>query len=93
MVYMPGMEQCNLGFFFAAGKEAQYFVFTDQHAYPVAAKFFNDLPDLDKIDWPLLQSRNIKHDPDEPAKIRTISGRGSDLEAHAARRAPRCMLL
>jgi hypothetical protein len=44
------------------------FVFTNQHAYPAAAEFFSDLSDLDRIDWPLLQSRNFKHDPDDPGK-------------------------
>jgi len=43
-------------------------VFTNQHAYPAAAEFFGDLSDLDRIDWPLLQSRNFKHDPDDPGK-------------------------
>ena len=44
------------------------FVFTDQHAYPLMANFFTDLGRLDQIDWPLLQSRNFKHDPDDPGK-------------------------
>jgi hypothetical protein len=44
------------------------FVFTNQHAYPAAAEFFSDLADLERVDWPLLQSRNFKHDPDDPGK-------------------------
>jgi len=44
------------------------FVFTNQHAYPAAAEYFSDPADLDRIDWPLLQSRNFKHDPDDPGK-------------------------
>jgi len=44
------------------------FAFTDQHAYPPMADYFTDLSRLDQIDWPLLQSRNFKHDPDDPAK-------------------------
>lgn len=44
------------------------FVFTDQHAYPVMARYFADLAQLDQIDWPLLQSRDFKHDPDDPGK-------------------------
>lgn len=44
------------------------FVFTNQHAYPAAAEYFNDLAGLDHIDWPLLQSRDFKHDPDDPGK-------------------------
>ena len=44
------------------------FVFTNQHAYPAAAEYFNDLADLDRIDWPLLQSRDFRHDPDDPGR-------------------------
>jgi len=44
------------------------FVFTDQHAYPPMADYFTDLAELDRIDWSLLQSRNFKHDPDDPGK-------------------------
>ena len=44
------------------------FVFTNQHAYPPMADYFTDLARLDQIDWPLLQGRNFKHDPDDPAK-------------------------
>ena len=44
------------------------FVFTDQHAYPVAASYFTDLDDLQHIDWDLLNRRDFKHDPDDPGK-------------------------
>ncbi len=44
------------------------FVFTDQHAYPVAASYFTDLDDLHRIDWGLLNRRDFKHDPDDPGK-------------------------
>lgn len=44
------------------------FVFTDQHAYPVMANYFTDLKDLDKVGWDLLNSKNFKHDPDDPGK-------------------------
>ena len=44
------------------------FVFTDRHAYVQAAQFSSDLADLDRIDWPLLQSRDFKRDPDDPGK-------------------------
>ncbi len=43
-------------------------VFTNQHAYPVMANYYTDLAQLDQVDWPLLQSKNFKHDPDDPAK-------------------------
>src|SRR2546422_9127894 len=35
------------------------FVFTNQHAYPQAAEYFNTLDDLGRVDWPLLQARNF----------------------------------
>ena len=44
------------------------FVFTNQHAYPVAAEYFNSLGDLGRIDWPLLQARDFHHDPEDPGK-------------------------
>jgi hypothetical protein len=44
------------------------FVFTDQHAYPVTARYFNRLKDLGQIDWQLLQARDFKHDPEDPGK-------------------------
>ena len=44
------------------------FIFTNQHAYPPMAGYFTDLAQLDQIDWPLLQSRNFKHNPDDPGK-------------------------
>lgn len=45
------------------------FLFTDSHAYYQWANFYSDLAHLDKIDWPLLQSRDFKRDPDDPAKF------------------------
>lgn len=44
------------------------FLFTDRHAYPVMARYFNSLDQLDQIDWPTLQARDFKHDPDDPGK-------------------------
>ena len=44
------------------------FVFTNQHAYPVTAEYFNNLEDLDRVDWPLLQARDFRHDPEDPGK-------------------------
>ena len=49
-------------------KNGGEFVFTNQHAYPLAAKYFNTADDLDKIDWDLLNRRDFRHDPDDPAK-------------------------
>lgn len=44
------------------------FVFTDQHAYPLMAKYFTDLDDLGNVDWDLLNRRDFRHDPDDPGK-------------------------
>ncbi|MDX9699385.1 MAG: DUF4433 domain-containing protein [Rhodocyclaceae bacterium] len=45
------------------------FVFTDRHAYTQTANYYNDLADLRFIDWPLLQQRNFKRDPNDPEKV------------------------
>ena len=45
------------------------FLFTDRHAYPITAQYYNNLDDLDKIDWALLQARNFKRNPDDPLQI------------------------
>lgn len=45
------------------------FVFTDRHAYPVTANYFNELQYLKEIDWPLLQQRNFQRDPEDPEKV------------------------
>jgi hypothetical protein len=44
------------------------FVFTDTHAYVVMANYFTDLNDLDEIDWPLLNRRDFRNDPNDPGK-------------------------
>lgn len=45
------------------------FLFTDSHAYSGLACYFDDLAHLDKIDWPLLQRRDFKRDPEDPGKL------------------------
>ncbi|MDZ5646119.1 DUF4433 domain-containing protein [Nitrospirillum sp. BR 11828] len=45
------------------------FLFTDSHAYYQWANFYSDLANLDKIDWPLLQARDFRRDPEDPAKF------------------------
>lgn len=45
------------------------YLFTDSHAYYRWANFYSDLADLDKIDWPLLQARDFRRDPEDPAKF------------------------
>ncbi|HDL17184.1 MAG TPA: DUF4433 domain-containing protein, partial [Rhizobiales bacterium] len=44
-------------------------LFTDRHAYLIAAQFYSDSDDLDQIDWPLLQSRNFARNPDDPGQF------------------------
>jgi hypothetical protein len=44
------------------------FAFTDQHAYPVMARYFTDLADLDQVPWEQLNRRDFSHDPDDPGK-------------------------
>ena len=45
------------------------FLFTDSHAYYRWANFYSDLTGLNKIDWPLLQARDFRRDPEDPAKF------------------------
>jgi len=45
------------------------FVFTDGHAYYAWSNFYTDLTDLHKIDWDIIQARNFRRDPDDPAKF------------------------
>ena len=44
-------------------------IFTDRHAYPQLARYFDDLDHLREIDWPLLQHRDFKRDADDPEKV------------------------
>lgn len=50
-------------------KQGLSFLFTDSHAYYQWADYYDDLNQLDKIDWPLLQRRDFKRDPEDPAKF------------------------
>jgi hypothetical protein len=45
------------------------FVFTDMHAYYQWATYHDDLRQLSQIDWGLLQRRDFKREPDDPAKF------------------------
>lgn len=45
------------------------FVFTDRHAYPLAAQYFTELQRLDAIDWKILQARDFKRDPNDIGKV------------------------
>jgi hypothetical protein len=64
------------------------FVFTNGHAYMQETDYFNDVRDLDKIDWGILQKRDFRRDPDDPGKM----GR-YQAEALAHRRVPVSALL
>ncbi len=44
------------------------FLFTNQHAYPPNTDFYSEVGELNRVDWPLLQSRNFKTDDDDPGK-------------------------
>ena len=44
-------------------------LFTDRHAYPPLARFFDDVTMLEEIDWPLLQQRDSRRDEDDPEKV------------------------
>lgn len=46
-----------------------HFLFTDSHAYYQWANFYSDAVDIAKIDWPLLQARDFRRNPDDPAKF------------------------
>jgi ssDNA thymidine ADP-ribosyltransferase, DarT len=45
------------------------FVFTDSHAYYSWANYFTNLQDLNRVDWGILQRRDFKRDPNDPAKF------------------------
>jgi ssDNA thymidine ADP-ribosyltransferase, DarT len=45
------------------------FLFTASHAYSGLARYFDDLAQLTQIDWPLLQRRDFKRDPEDPGKL------------------------
>jgi len=49
-------------------KRGIQFLFTDRHARLAARQFHSDLARLDQVDWPLLQRRDFKNDPDDPGK-------------------------
>lgn len=49
--------------------KALQFIFTDRHAYPQLARYFNDIKQLNEIDWSLLQARNFTRNPDDPEQI------------------------
>jgi ssDNA thymidine ADP-ribosyltransferase, DarT len=45
------------------------FVFTNAHAFPDWTNYYDDLAHLSEIDWPPLQHRDFKRDPDDLKKM------------------------
>jgi hypothetical protein len=45
------------------------FVFTDRHAYTDLANFYNNLEDLETIDWEKIQDRDFRRDPEDPERF------------------------
>jgi hypothetical protein len=45
------------------------FVFADRHARLATAEFFDDMGDLDRIDWKILQRRDFSRDDDDLGKM------------------------
>ena len=46
------------------------FVFTDGHSYAALTRFFNNISDLDKIDWKTVHSKRWNNLPDDPDRKR-----------------------
>lgn len=44
-------------------------IFTDTHANNSVVSYFHRLEDLPRLDWRILQTRDFKRDPDDPAKF------------------------
>lgn len=45
------------------------FVFTNGHAYLEETEYFDDMSDLGRIDWKLLQACDFRKDPEDPGKL------------------------
>lgn len=45
------------------------YVFTDSHAYYRWSNYYTDVSYLSKIDWEILQNRDFRRDPEDPAKF------------------------
>jgi hypothetical protein len=44
-------------------------LFTDSHANNPLVSYYRDPAQLDRIDWSILQARDFKRDPEDPAKF------------------------
>jgi hypothetical protein len=45
------------------------FLFTDRHAYSPTAVYYDNLRNLENINWPILQARNFQKNPDDPLPV------------------------
>jgi len=45
------------------------FVFTDRHAYTPLAQFYNNVDELEEVDWALLRTRDFTRNQDDPEQI------------------------
>jgi|SRR5664279_5593417 len=45
------------------------FIFTDRHAYVQGAAYYTNLARLEDLDWPLIQGRDFRRDPNDPGKL------------------------
>jgi hypothetical protein len=45
------------------------FVFTDRHAVLTTAQIYDDVKDLDQVDWEILRNRDFARDPEDPRKF------------------------
>lgn len=52
------------------------YLISDRHAYLQVAQFATDARGLHRIDWPLLQSRDFKRDPEHPEKFDRYQAEG-----------------
>lgn len=50
-------------------QQGMTWLFTDTHANNGVVNYFNRLEDLPRLDWRILQMRDFKRDPDDPAKF------------------------
>jgi hypothetical protein len=45
------------------------FVFTDRHAVLTTAQIYDDVKDVDRIDWEILRNSDFARDPEDPDKF------------------------
>ena len=50
-------------------ERSHQFVIADRHAYLAVTHFYSEVSGLQHIDWPLLQARDFRRDPNDPGKF------------------------